>query len=294
MLPPFHRQRRQAAAERARPRKTRRITRKEDSMDLGIEGKRALVLGASKGLGYAVAHALAAEGVVVAVSSSSIGRAEEAAGTIGKETGTKTMAVVGDVSNPDNMNALAEKVTAGLGGVDILVNNHGGPPLGFATEMKEADLVDQFNKMVVSITRITGLLVPAMVAQKWGRVLTIGSSGNVEPLPNMVLSNTLRAAIVSYMKTLANEVAKDGVTVNMVSPGTILTDRSRSSTEANAKRRGISYDDVMAERVKTIPAGRLGDPKEFGAVAAFLASMQASYCTGSIWRVDGGKIKSIL
>jgi len=263
-------------------------------MDLGIEGKRALVLGASKGLGYAVAHALAAEGVVVAVSSSSIERAEEAAGTIGRETGAKTMAVVGDVSNPDNMNVLAEKVTAGLRGVDILVNNHGGPPLGFATEMKEADLVDQFNKMVVSITRITGLLVPAMVAQKWGRVMTIGSSGNVEPLPNMVLSNTLRAAIVSYMKTLANEVAKDGVTVNMVSPGTILTDRSRSSTEANAKRRGVSYEDVMAERVKSIPAGRLGDPKEFGAVAAFLASQQASYCTGSIWRVDGGKIKSIL
>lgn len=263
-------------------------------MDFGIEGKRALVLGASKGLGYAVAEALAAEGVVVAVSSSSKARAEEAAGTIASNTGGKAAAFVGDVSNPDNMDTLAQQVTAEVGGVDILVNNHGGPPLGFATELKEADLVDQFNKMVVSITRITGLLVPAMVAQKWGRVMTIGSSGNVEPLPNMVLSNTLRAAIVSYMKTLANEVAKDGVTVNMISPGTILTDRSRSSTEANAKRRGISYDEVMAERVKTIPAGRLGDPKEFGAVAAFLASTQASYCTGSIWRVDGGKIKSIL
>ena len=227
-------------------------------------------------------------------SSSSIERAKEAAGKIAGETAARTAAFVGDVSKPDNMNTLADKVVAELGGVDILVNNHGGPPLGFATEMKEADLVDQFNKMVVSITRITGLLVPAMVSRKWGRVLTIGSSGNVEPLPNMVLSNTLRAAIVSYMKTLANEVAKDGVTVNMVSPGTILTDRSRSSTEANAKRRGMSFDEVLAERVKSIPAGRLGDPKEFGAVAAFLASAQASYCTGSIWRVDGGKIKSIL
>jgi 3-oxoacyl-[acyl-carrier protein] reductase len=263
-------------------------------MDLGIKGKRALVLGSSKGLGYAVAHALAAEGVTVAVSSSSIERAEEAAGTIAAETGSKTAAFVGDVSKPDNMNALAEKVVAKLGGVDILVNNHGGPPLGFAVDLKEADLVDQFNKMVVSIIRLTGLLVPAMVAQKWGRVITIGSSGNIEPLPNMVLSNTLRAAIVSYTKTLANEVAKDGVTVNMLSPGTILTDRSRSSTEANAKRRGVSFDEVLAERVKSIPAGRLGDPKEFGAVGAFLASAQASYCTGSIWRVDGGKIKSIV
>jgi 3-oxoacyl-[acyl-carrier protein] reductase len=263
-------------------------------MDLGIKDKRALVLGSSKGLGYAVAHALAAEGVRVAVSSSSMDRAQEAARRITDETGTKASAFVGDVSTPENMNKLADAVVGELGGVDILVNNHGGPPLGFATDLKEADLVDQFNKMVVSITRITGLLVPAMVAQKWGRVLTIGSSGNVEPLPNMVLSNTLRAAIVSYMKTLANEVAKDGVTVNMISPGTILTDRSRSSTEANAKRRGVSYDEVMAERVKSIPAGRLGDPAEFGAVAAFMASAQASYCTGSIWRVDGGKIKSIL
>jgi 3-oxoacyl-[acyl-carrier protein] reductase len=269
-------------------------TRKEDSMDFGIKGKRALVLGSSKGLGYAVAHALAEEGATVAVSSSSIERAQAAAAKIAAETGAKTAAFVGDVSNPDNMDKLADDVVAELGGVDILVNNHGGPPLGFAMDLKEEDLTDQFNKMVVSIIRLTGRLVPAMVAQKWGRVLTIGSSGNVEPLPNMVLSNTLRAAIVSYTKTLANEVAKDGVTVNMIAPGTILTDRSRSSTEANAKRRGVSYEEVMAERVKSIPAGRLGDPKEFGAVAAFLASTQASYCTGSIWRVDGGKIKSIV
>lgn len=263
-------------------------------MDLGIKGKRALVLGSSKGLGYAVAHALANEGVTVGVSSSSIERAREAAGKIADETGSKTAAFVGDVSNPDNMDTLAEQVAAELGGVDILVNNHGGPPLGFAMDLKEEDLTDQFNKMVVSIIRLTSKLVPAMVAQKWGRVLTIGSSGNVEPLPNMVLSNTLRAAIVSYTKTLSNEVAKDGVTVNMIAPGTILTDRSRSSTEANAKRLGVSYDEVMAERVKGIPAGRFGDPKEFGAVAAFLASAQASYCTGSIWRVDGGRIKSIV
>lgn len=261
-------------------------------MDLGIEGKRALVLGASKGLGYAVAHALAAEGVIVGVSGSSLDRAREAADRISGETGSTTAAFVGDVSDPDNMTRLAEEAVGALGGVDILVNNHGGPPLGFAVDLDEADLVEQFNKMVVSIIRITSLLVPAMVERKWGRVLTIGSSGNVEPLPNMVLSNTLRASIVSYSKTLANEVAKDGVTVNVVAPGTILTDRSRSSNEANAKRRGMTPEEVMAERVAAIPAGRFGDPKEFGAVAAFLASDQASYCTGSVWRVDGGRIGS--
>ena len=263
-------------------------------MDLGIAGKGALVLGASKGLGYAVAHALAAEGATVAVSSSDLGRATEAADRIAGETGAKVVGFVGDVSNPDNMNRLAEEATAALGQVDILVNNHGGPPLGFAKDLKEEDLVDQFNKMVVSIIRLTGLLVPAMVERQWGRVVTIGSSGNVEPLDNMVLSNTLRAGIVSYSKTLANEVAKDNVTVNILAPGTILTDRSRSSTETNAKRLGITPEEVMAQRVKGIPAGRFGDPKEFGAVAAFLCSQHASYCTGSIWRVDGGRIKTIV
>jgi 3-oxoacyl-[acyl-carrier protein] reductase len=277
MLPPFPKQ-----------------CEKEATMDLGIEGKRPLVLGASKGLGYAVAHALAAEGVQVAVSSSSMERAREAAGAIAADTGARTAAFAGDVAKPDNMARLAEQVTGELGGVDILVNNHGGPPLGFAVDLKEADLVDQFQKMVVSIIRITGLLVPAMVGRKWGRVLTIGSSGNVEPLHNMVLSNTLRGAIVNYTKTLSNEVAKDNVTVNIVAPGTILTDRSRSSNETNAKRLGITPEQVMADRVKAIPAGRFGDPKEFGAVAAFLCSQQASYCTGSIWRVDGGRIKTIV
>lgn len=263
-------------------------------MDLGLNGKRALVLGASKGLGYAVAEALAAEGASVAVSSSDMDRATTAAAAIAEQTGSKTVPLLGDVSVPDNMDTLAEQAVSALGGVDILVNNHGGPPLGFAMDLKESDLVDQFNKMVVSIIRITGLLVPAMVERKWGRVVTIGSSGNVEPLQNMVLSNTLRGAIVNYTKTLANEVAKDNVTVNIVAPGTILTDRSRSSNEANAKRLGVTPEEVMAERVKAIPAGRFGEPKEFGAVAAFLCSEQAGYCTGSIWRVDGGRIKTIV
>lgn len=166
-------------------------------MDLGIAGKRALVLGASKGLGYAVAHALASEGVSVAVSSSSMDRAAEAAEKIGTETGSKTVPLVGDVSSSDNMDSLADEAVAALGGVDILVNNHGGPPLGFARDLEEAVLVEQFQKMVVSIIHITSRLVPAMVEQKWGRVLTIGSSGNVEPLHNMVLSNTLRGAVVN-------------------------------------------------------------------------------------------------
>jgi 3-oxoacyl-[acyl-carrier protein] reductase len=261
---------------------------------LWIDGKRALVLGASKGLGYAVAHALASEGVSVAVSSSNKDRAAQAVETIGNESGSTAVPLVGDVSSPDNMDTLADEAIAALGGVDILINNHGGPPLGFARDLEEANLVDQFNKMVVSIIRITGRLVPPMVERQWGRILTIGSSGNVEPLPNMVLSNTRRGAVVNYTKMLAHEVAKDGVTVNIVAPGTILTDRSRASSITNAKRLGITPEEALAQRVKDIPAGRRGDPKEFGAVAAFLCGQNSGYCTGSVWRVDGGRIKSIV
>ena len=263
-------------------------------MDLGIKGKRALVLGASKGLGYAIAHALAGEGVDLVVSSPILEQSGAAAKTIAEETGAKAVPLLGDVSNPDNMNVLADEAKAALGGVDILVNNHGSPPHGFAMELKEEDLIDQFNKMVVSIIRLTSLLVPAMVERKWGRVVTIGSSGNVEPLTNMVLSNTLRGAIVNFTKTLANEVAKDNVTVNIIAPGTILTDPTRSSNEADAKRLGISVEEIVKQRVAMIPAGRFGEPEEIGAMAAFLCSKTASYCTGSIWRVDGGRIKSIV
>ena len=263
-------------------------------MELGIKGKHALVLGGSKGLGYAVAHTLAQEGVEVAVSSSNLERARAAAESIASETGAKTAGFTGDVSNPDNMNVLVEEAQGALGDIDILVNNHGGPPLGFALELKEDDLTDQFTKMVHSIIRVTSLVTPGMVKRKWGRILTVGSSGNVEPLRNMVLSNTLRGAIVNYTKTLANEVAEHNVTVNIVAPGSVLTDRTRSSTETNAKRLGITFEEMMAQRVKDVPAGRLGDPKEYGAMAAFLCSQQAAYCTGAIYRVDGGKIRTIV
>lgn len=264
-------------------------------MDLGIKGRRALVLGGSKGLGYASAHALAQEGVAVAVGSSSLARCEEAADTIARETGSTAVGVLADVSSPDNMNTAHAAAVKALGGdIDILVNNHGGPPLGMARDLKEEDLRAQFDMMVVSIIRMTSLCFPAMVAQQWGRILFVGSSGMIQALPNMVLSNTLRGCIVGYCKTLAGELAADNVTVNIVAPGTILTDRSRSSNEINAKRRGVSVEEIMAERVKAIPAGRLGDPKEYGAMVAFLAGDRASYMTGSIWRVDGGIVRSIL
>ena len=264
-------------------------------MDLGIRGKRALLLASSQGLGYATARALAGEGVDVAISGSSLLRAQAAARRIAAEFGVRAHGLAGDVSDPDNMSRLAEQAREALGGaIDILVNNHGGPPVGPALEMKEADLVEYFVRMVVSITRITRLVVPGMIAQRWGRVLTIASSGVIQPIPDMVLSNTLRGATVNYMKTLANEVMRDGVTVNVLVPMSILTDRTIETNTANAARRGIALEQMTAEREQALLGGRYGDPAEFGAMATFLCGRQAGYCTGSVWRVEGGNIRSIV
>lgn len=203
--------------------------------------------------------------------------------------------MVSDVSSPDNMNTLYEMSKAALGGsIDILFNNHGGPAVGPALELDEKVLISEFNKMVVSIIRLTSLCVPDMIAQKWGRIIAVGSSGVVQPIPNMVLSNTLRASTVYYMKTLANEVIQDGVTVNIASPTQVLTDRTRSSVAIKAKKAGISAEEFLANQEKGLPAKRFGDTKEFGGLVAFLCSQYGGYCSGSNWRVDGGMVKSIV
>jgi len=264
-------------------------------MDLGIKGKRAIVLGSSKGLGYASARALAAEGVDVAISSSNLERAQEAAAKIARETGARAVGFLGDVSAPDNMNALYDGAKDALGGpIDILFNNHGGPAFGQAVDLDEQDLVDEFQKMVLSLIRMTSLVVPGMRAQKWGRIVTVGSTAIVQPITNYVLSNTLRGAIVNYMKTLAGEVIADGITVNIVSPSSVLTDRTLQGARVNAEKRGVTPDEILAEREAALPSGRFGKAEEFGALVAFLCSQYGGYCSGSNWRVDGGLVKSII
>lgn len=264
-------------------------------MDLGIEGKRAVVLGASKGLGFACAKTLAAEGVAVAVSSSNLERAEKAAKQITQETGGIAVPLVGDVSVADNMDILHTQAKAALGGpIDILLNNHGGPAIGPALELNEAALNDEFQKMVVSIIRLTDLCVKEMIPRQWGRVMTVGSAGLVQPNQNMVLSNTLRIATAYYMKSLATEVIKHGVTVNIVSPSQILTDRTRSGAVARAARAGTTPEDYLNKQETALPSERFGDVEDFGALVAFLASQYGGYCTGSNWRMDGGLLKSIV
>lgn len=260
-------------------------------MDLGLAGRRALVMGASKGLGRAVAESLAAGGAHLVISGrdqAGLDAACEALRALGAASAT---GIVADVAESAQMDALAEGAVAAMGGVDILVQNHGGPPPGPALEVTEEALTTWFQRIVLSPIRVANAVLPGMRARKWGRIVNVGSTGMLQPLPNMVLSNTLRASLMGWMKTLSAEVAHEGITCNIVAPGAIRTDRSLETAGSLAKRQGRSVEEVIAERSKTIPAGRYGKPEEYGPMVAFLCSAQAAYITGAVLRVDGGMVR---
>ncbi|MEP2736824.1 MAG: SDR family oxidoreductase [Erythrobacter sp.] len=248
-------------------------------MDLGLTGKRAIVIGASKGLGAAIAQELVDEGAHVLGVSRSPQDAEWAS-------------FAADLSAPGAAQAIANHAKSELGGVDILVNNCGGPPPSAARDTDAAQISAMIQPMLLTITELTRLVLPEMQAAKFGRIVTVSSAGVREPIPGLALSNTLRAAVHGWMKTLAREVAADGVTVNMIMPGQIDTDRLRSLHGATAERMGIDPAAMTAMATESIPTGRIGEPREFGAVAAFLASERASYLTGLELPVDGGMLRS--
>ncbi len=261
-------------------------------MDLGLKGKRALVMGASKGLGRAIADSLAGEGVSLVISGRSQASLDAAAAELKARGAPAAFGVPGDVARAEDMDRLADEAVRLLGGVDILVLNHGGPPPGTALEITEAQIAEWFPRIVLHPIRMANRLLPAMRAQKWGRIITVGSTGMVQPIPNLALSNILRASIVGWNKSLSSEVAADNVTCNIIAPGAILTDRQRETQGSIAAKRGIPIEKVMEERASAIPAKRIGVPAEFGPMGAFLASELASYMTGNIIRVDGGAVRS--
>jgi 3-oxoacyl-[acyl-carrier protein] reductase len=271
---------------------------RERMMDFGLKSRRALVMGGTKGLGRSIADALAEEGATVTISGRDQGRLDEAAAALRAKGAASAIGIVADVASGEAMDRLAEAAIAAMGGVDILVLNHGGPPQCTASEMTEAQLVEWFQHIVVSPIRIANKLIPAMRARGWGRIIVVGSTGMQQPIPNLALSNTLRASIWAWLKTLSGEVAQDGVTMNVLAPGTILTDRTRDSAVATARRRNIGFEEALAERLAEasaqIPAGRVGMPDEYGPMGAFLASDKAGYITGSMIRVDGGRIRGMV
>ncbi|HEX3754145.1 MAG TPA: SDR family oxidoreductase [Rhizomicrobium sp.] len=257
-------------------------------MDLGIAGKTALVLGAGGGLGGAIARSLSREGVKVAAADLDIKAAEA---TVASLSGG--MALMWDLADQSAIDGHVKGIEAKLGSIDILVNNTGGPPPTPASGQDPALWLKQFQTMVLSVIAITDRVLPGMRAKKWGRVITSTSSGVIAPIPNLGISNALRASLVGWSKTLSREVAKDGITANIILPGRIATDRIKFLDEARAKRENKTVETVVAESTGTIPVGRYGRPEEYGDTVAFLASERAAYINGSVIRVDGGLIPSI-
>ncbi|MFZ9071012.1 MAG: SDR family oxidoreductase [Burkholderiaceae bacterium] len=262
-------------------------------MDLGLKGKRALVFGAGGGLGKAAAMSLAAEGAIVVAA----GRTPEKLDATVREielAGGVAHALTWDVKNIDAIDANMEVAKKLLGGsVQVLFNNGGGPPPTPAQGQPVQAWHDQFYNLVIPVIAITDAVLPDMKAANWGRILTNASSGVVTPIPGLAMSNSLRSSIVGWSKTLATEVGSSGITVNMVLPGRIATERLKFLDETRAKRENITVEEVERRMKGAIPLGRYGEMREYGDTVAFLASERASYISGSMIRVDGGQIPCV-
>jgi 3-oxoacyl-[acyl-carrier protein] reductase len=261
-------------------------------MDLNIRDRRALVLGASRGLGAAIARSLLGEGVIVYGAARDVQAIEAWRGGLEPAVAQRLHAVRLDLADSDSIKQTAALALEG-GPIDILVNNTGGPPACSATGATAGLWLEHFQQMAVSVFELTRLLLPSMLSRGWGRIVTIASSGVEQPIPNLALSNAIRSSIVGWSKTLSAEVASKGVTVNVLVPGRIHTDRVDALDNAAAARQAKPVAEIAAASAASIPAGRYGTPQEFADVATFLMSDRASYVTGSLIRVDGGLIRSV-
>lgn len=259
-------------------------------MDIGIRGKRALVTGASSGLGLASAMALAAEGVEVAINSRSRERLEEAARKIKEQTGVTATIAAGDIAKADEI----KKIARMAGDVDILVSNCGGPPPGPFLAHSEEVWRGGANLVLHSAIGLTHEVIEGMKGRGWGRLIYITSVAVLQPMDDLIISNTYRAGLTGFVKTIANTYARFGITANTVCPGYTATDRLWQLAERRAKDAGITPQEAMTQMGSGTPVGRVGRPEEFGAVVAFLAGMPAAYINGAAIPVDGGSHKGLL
>ena len=262
-------------------------------MDLGLKGKVAMVAGASRGLGYAVAEALAREGAHVAISSSNQSSIDDAAKRL-SASGAQVFGTVVDVRNGDHIASWGQKTVERFGGVDLLFTNGGGPPAGAAVSFDDAAWQNAVDLLLFSAIRMVRAAVPSMKQRGGGSILMSTSASVKEPIPNLGLSTVLRASVSALSKTLAIELAADKIRVNQIIPGRIDTDRVKQLDEIAGKKQGISAADAKAKSMGTIPMARYGEPAEYGRVAAFILSDAAAYMTGSTVQVDGGLIRSVL
>jgi 3-oxoacyl-[acyl-carrier protein] reductase len=263
-------------------------------MDLGLQNKVALIAGASRGLGYGVALAMAREGASVSIASRDEQAIAAAAARIEAETGANVLAVPVDVRSADAIQRWVRVTEERFGGVDALMTNAGGPPAGLALSFDDAAWQDAVDLLLFSTLRMVRAAVPSMQARGGGAILMSTSSSVKEPIQNLGLSTVLRASVSALAKTLALELAPSGIRVNQIIPGRIDTDRVRHLDEVNAKKQGISTEHAKKNAMASIPLGRYGSTDEFGRAGAFLLSSAASYMTGSTVQVDGGMIRGVL
>ena len=262
-------------------------------MDLGLKDKVAMVAGASRGLGFAVAHALAAEGAYVSISSRNADAIAAATAKLRAAGSTKVFGAVADVRSDEAIRAWQAQTIAEFGGVDLLFVNAGGPPAGPTLSFEDETWKGVFETLVLSAIRLVRAAVPSMQSRGGGAIVVSTSTAVKEPVPNLALSNVVRASVGALAKTLANELAADHIRVNHLLPGRIETDRIRELDGIRASNTGSTPEAVRATLEKAIPLGRYGQPDEFAAAALFLLSGASSYITGASLQVDGGMVKSV-
>lgn len=262
-------------------------------MDLGLEGRVALVAASSKGLGRAVAEELASEGADLVLCARGERALREAAEAVGTRGPGEVLAVPTDLSDPEEVDRLASAALERFERVDILVNNAGGPPAGSFEEHDREAWRSAIRLNLESALALTRVLLPGMKERGWGRIVNVTSVAVKEPVDGLILSNSVRAAVTGFAKTLSNEVAAHGITVNNALPGYTRTDRLVELAAAQAESRGVSVEEIERGWTDGIPAGRLGEPREFAALVAFLASERASYINGVSITVDGGRTRAL-
>ncbi len=261
-------------------------------MDFGIEGKVALVSGGTQGIGLAAAQALLNEGVHVAIFSRNADNINEAIETL-NVSNSNLIGFPSDLSDEKSIDEMLARVRTQLGEINIFVGSSGGPSFGQAHELSRDDLIAALESNFIALATLTNKLLPDMQSKSWGRIVYVTTSGVVQPVPNLALSNVARSALTSFTKTLSNEVAAQGITVNTVIPGRIDTPRLQEVTRNEARTIGITYEEKLTQDGKAIPAGRYGRAEEIANAIVFLCSQPASYITGVRLAVDGGLIKSV-
>jgi len=262
-------------------------------LETGLKDKTVLITASSTGIGKAVAELFAQEGCKVAISSRSKENLLSATQELKEKYSLEPFWSVCDLNKQKDIESTYAAVTRHFGTVDILVNNCGGPVPGLFQQLEEEDWNSAYEQVLLSVVRLSKLVLPGMMAKNWGRIINLTSISVKQPVDNLVLSNSLRAGVTGFTKSLSNEVAKFNITVNNVAPGLTLTGRLYELAVIEAKERGKSHEEILVEMAKRVPLNRLARPEEIASVVVFLASNQASYVTGNTIQVDGGYVKSI-